>query len=120
MSFPLFLDEDVAVRLATLLRRLDCDVLTTRDAGRANQKLTDDDQLAFASSDGRAIFTHDVSDYSNIAKAWAEAGRAHSGIIVSERAEPIELRDRLLVLFDDYADGIPNLFLRLPRLSGFL
>jgi hypothetical protein len=116
LSFPLYLDEDVSIELGALLHQLDCDVLTTRDAGRANQKLSDEDQLAFASANGRAIFTHDYVDYEIISKSWSESGRDHFGIIVSERTGPRELRDRMLQLFDDFPEGIPNLFLRLPKL----
>ena len=61
--------------LADLLERDGYDVLTTQAAGRAAQRIPDPDQLAFATSLGRAIFTHDTKDYQRIAREWAAEGR---------------------------------------------
>lgn len=53
----LYADEDFPFPVVVRLRQLGHDVITTRDAGRANQGIADADQLAFAKSLGRAIVT---------------------------------------------------------------
>lgn len=115
MSFPLYLDEQVDVELATLLRRSDHDVLTTVEAGRANKSVSDEEQLAFATSAGRAILTHNVRDFEPLGRIWSRQGRPHAGIIVSELRPARELYEGLRLLFEWYPDGIGDFVLRLPR-----
>ena len=60
MTAPrLYLDEDVDPLLARILADRGFDVLTTRDARRIAAR--DEDQLAFAAREGRAILTHNVA-----------------------------------------------------------
>lgn len=53
----LYADEDFPYPVVEHLRQLGHDVVTTLDAGRANQGAKDADQLAFALSHGRALLT---------------------------------------------------------------
>jgi predicted nuclease of predicted toxin-antitoxin system len=115
LSFRLYLDEHIDPLLATLLQQLGHDVLTTVQAH--NRGKPDEEQLAFAATNGRAIFTYDIEDYHRIATAWSLISRPHSGVITGRQRSPYELRDRFLLLFDDYPDGIPNLVVGLPRLT---
>jgi predicted nuclease of predicted toxin-antitoxin system len=94
----LYLDEDVDVLLAKLLRSREYDVLTTRDAGQ--NRRSDPEQLAFAVSQGRAIVTHNRDDYAELARAYAEAGQQHFGIILAARRSPYAIAQRLLVILD--------------------
>ena len=57
----LYADEDFPFPVVERLRQLGHDVLTTLEAGRANQRVSDADQLAFATSLGRAGLTRDPS-----------------------------------------------------------
>ena len=118
MSFPLYLDEHIDPLLAEMLSADGCDVLCARDAGRANRSISDEDQLAFAASHGRAILTHDVSDFFLLAQAWANAGEHHAGIIVSDQRPAWDLRPRIRVLFDLYPGGIADIYLHLPRVPA--
>ena len=56
-----YLDEDVSVLVADLLRSRKYDALTTLEAG--NVRLSDAEQLAFATSRGLAILTHNRDDF---------------------------------------------------------
>jgi hypothetical protein len=114
VSFPLYLDEDVDVELAELLRADGYDVLTTVEAGRAARGLSDESQLEFATQRGRAIFTHNVRDFLPIAGEWAAQQRAHAGIIVTGRRPLSVLREGLRFFQTNYPDGIGNLCLRPP------
>ncbi len=43
--------------------------------------LPDDEILAAATDDGRALVTENVKDFDRIVRAWAVAGRHHAGVI---------------------------------------
>lgn len=59
------------------LRKLGHDVLTSMDAGQANQGIPDDQVIAFATKQNRAVLTFDRRDF---AKEHARSS-AHAGII---------------------------------------
>lgn len=116
MSFPLYFDEHVPRVLAAMLIAAGHDVLTTQQAG--NRGADDESQLEFATSVRRAMYTHDVGDFYEIAEAWAASGRGHCGIVIGGNFPLPVLRDRILVLFDLYPDGIDGLTLHLPPLPA--
>jgi hypothetical protein len=80
---PLFTDEHIDIRLALALARRGFDVLSCQEAGRANQRISDEDQLAFAASKGRALLTFNTVDFIMLDIEWKRIGRRHAGIIVS-------------------------------------
>jgi hypothetical protein len=73
----LYADEDFPFPVAERLRQLGHDVLTTLEAGRANQGSADTDQLAFAASVGRSILTRNRRHYIPLHRRTAH----HAGII---------------------------------------
>jgi hypothetical protein len=78
---PLFLDEDSMDRaLVGGLRAQGIDVVTVLEAGRLG--LPDDEQLSFATSQGRAIYTSNVGDFARIHAGWLRTGRHHAGLIL--------------------------------------
>jgi hypothetical protein len=89
----LYLDEHIHLTLAVLLQARGIDCLTTRDAG--NLSLSDEEQLAFATSQARAILTFNHRDYLCLAKQWHDLGRSHAGIILSKELAMPELIHRL-------------------------
>lgn len=84
LGVRLFTDEMITPRLAIELQRQGYDVLSCRAAGRASQKISDADQLAYATGQGRAVYTFNATDFDRIDREWNAAGRPHAGIIVSE------------------------------------
>ena len=94
----LFLDEDVDILVARLLRARAFGVLTTVEAGRRGRD--DEAQLAFAAASGYAIVTHNRADYENIARMYLAENRRHAGIIVAVRNPPHEIVRRLLRILD--------------------
>lgn len=44
--------------------------------------LDDTDLLELATSEGRILVTHNVRDFPDILRAWAEAGRDHAGCVI--------------------------------------
>jgi predicted nuclease of predicted toxin-antitoxin system len=79
----LYFDRHIMTRLAVDLRGRGYDVLTTEDAG--NDTATDEEQLAFATAERRAILTFNVRNFAPLHDAWQAAERPHAGIIVSQQ-----------------------------------
>jgi len=79
----LFLDEDVPEAVAVSLKLRGYDVVTTRQAGRRG--LTDAQQLDFAHSQGRLLFTHNVADFTKLHVEFLRKGREHSGILLARQ-----------------------------------
>lgn len=69
-NFPLLAVEE--------LRRLGHDVLTVLEAGKANQSITDEDVLAFAKVNNRAVLTLNRKHFIRLHQQVPE----HAGIIV--------------------------------------
>ena len=82
-GIPLFTDEHIDARLAPALARRGFDALSCQGAGRANQRISDEDQLAYATAQGRAILTFNMVDFIALDAEWKRDGRRHAGIIVS-------------------------------------
>jgi hypothetical protein len=85
----LYTDEMIDIRLARTLRALGYDVVSCQEAGRSNQKISDDAQLDYAATAGRAIFTFNFIDYLQLDTEWKSAGRRHAGIIVSAELQDL-------------------------------
>lgn len=57
MRFRFYANENLTAELVETLRQLGHDVLTSYEAGNANQRVPDAQVLATATADGRAILT---------------------------------------------------------------
>lgn len=80
----LYVDEDAAQHAVVEgLRNHGVDVLTILDANMT--EATDQEQLDFAASQGRAIYTLNVDDFCRLHSEMISAGREHAGIIVIPR-----------------------------------
>lgn len=62
------------------LRANGIDVISAAEAGRLG--LPDEEQLSFATSEGRALYTCNVRDFPRLNSQWLRAGMHHAGIIV--------------------------------------
>ena len=94
----LYLDEDVDVLVAELVRAHGFDATTTQDAGQSGN--SDPAQLAYAVSQHRTIVTHNRGDFGRLAGEYASRGETHYGIILAVRSSPFELRRRLLLILN--------------------
>lgn len=73
-----YADENFHGEAVRELRKLGHDVLTVREAGQADKKITDAEVLAFGSGLGRAVLTHNRRDFLTLHTDSSE----HHGIIV--------------------------------------
>ena len=104
----LYLDEDAQRNsLIRALRARQFDVLTASEAGQVG--VSDAEQLAFASSQDRAIFTFNRGDFVRLHVDYLRQNRSHAGIIVSDQLEIGIVIRRLLKLLDARsAEDLPN------------
>lgn len=107
LFIEIYLDEDVDVLIAELLRSHGFVALTARDAGMRGQG--DDVHLEYAVAQSKAVLTHNRVDFENLAKDYVATGRTHYGIILAGRRSPYEVVRRLLILLDSVtADEMQN------------
>jgi len=74
----LYSNENVARAIVVQLRELSHDVLTSHEAGNANQQISDEEVLEFACSDNRAVLTNNRLDFLRLHRS----GDSHCGIVV--------------------------------------
>lgn len=95
----LYLDEDAqrtSLVRALCARRVD--VLTANEAGKVG--ISDAEQLAFAASQKRTVFTFNRGDFAKLHAEYLQHGPDHAGIIVSDQLEISVVIRRLLRLLD--------------------
>lgn len=80
------------------MRLRNFDAVSAHELGRWG--LTDEEQLAFAVSEKRALFTYNSPDYIRIHLDWLRANRQHYGVIVSDQIPIGETIRRLLNLLN--------------------
>jgi predicted nuclease of predicted toxin-antitoxin system len=73
----LYADEQFPKRVVEYLRALGHDVLTVQEAGKANLKIPDEEVLAFAVNDERAVLTLNRDDFFRLHRLQPD----HCGII---------------------------------------
>jgi predicted nuclease of predicted toxin-antitoxin system len=102
----LYLERHIMTRLVVDLDWHGFDVRTTEDAGM--DTAPDEDQLAFATAEGRSILTYNIRDFAPLHKQWLAAGRPHGGIIVSRQMawrQYGQLLERILRLLNHFSAG---------------
>ena len=107
LFIELYLDADVDVLVADLIRARGFTAITTRDAGNLNKD--DDEQLAYAVENQLAYVTHNRADFEARALEYFASGKSHYGIIIAVRRPPREIVRRLLVILNKVtADEMVN------------
>lgn len=82
----LYLDEDVSVLVASLLRVRGFYVTTARDEGMLRRD--DPQQLSYAVAHGRCLFTHNRVHYERLHSDYLAGNDRHFGIIIGSRRKP--------------------------------
>jgi len=98
LFIDLYLDEDVDVLIADLLRARGFKATTTQEAGQLGN--SDESQLAYAVNRQKAFFTHNRTDIERIAEEYFATGKEHHGIIIGVRRRPYEIARRLLAILN--------------------
>lgn len=98
LFIALYLDEDVDILVAHLLRARGYKATTTVDAGMLGA--SDDEQLETAASRQLTLLTHNRVDFEEQIRKYFAAGKSHAGIIIATRHSPQEIVRRLLIILD--------------------
>ena len=107
LFIELYLDEDVHVLVADLVRSYGFSALTARDADMLG--CDDATQLAYAARHDKALLTHNRVDFEQLARAYIQQGTAHAGIIIAVRRSPYAIGRRAARLLDHVtADEMRN------------
>ncbi len=107
LFIELYLDEDVDVLIADLLKAYGFSALTTRDADQIQN--TDADQLAYAAMRQKTLLTHNRVHFELLAKLYFEKNKTHWGIIIAVRRSSYEMVQRLLNILNRVtADEMKN------------
>lgn len=93
-----YLDEDVSVLVADLLRARGFQAVTTRDVGQLGQ--TDAAQLEYATNQGMVFLTHNRVDFEALHRQYLADGNFHWGVIVAARRRPYQILANLLRLLN--------------------
>ena len=101
LFIALYLDEDVDIVIAAMLRARGFQVTTTLAEG--NLGANDDDQLAYAAGKQMVLLTHNRQDFEKLFQAYASSRRSHSGVIVAIRRPAREIVRRLIVILNRVA-----------------
>jgi len=101
LFIELYLDEDVDVQVAELLRSRGFEVFTTQEVNLLSA--SDADQLSYAVQQGKAIVTHNRVHFEVLAKEYVAQGRFHYGIIIATRRQAHKLVRRLLQILNHVA-----------------
>ena len=94
----LYLNEHLSPRLAEQLRQYGFDVTSTLELGMG--EADDDEQLAYAVSEQRAIVTFNHKDFAVRHERYVAEGKEHWGIVLSTEETIDVLRRRLLRLLN--------------------
>jgi len=107
LFIELYLDEDVDVLIADLLRARGFQAMTTQEVGQLGN--SDEEQLAYAVNQQKTFFTHNRIDFERIAEEYLATSREHHGIIIGVRRQPYEIARRLLAILNNLtADEMKN------------
>jgi predicted nuclease of predicted toxin-antitoxin system len=75
-----------------ILRDIGHDVLTSKDAGNANQAIPDEDVLAFARAEKRLLLTFNYQDFKRLHRVSPQ----HAGIVIcTEDRDSLALAQRI-------------------------
>lgn len=99
LFIELYLDEDVDVLIADLIRARGFSATTTVEVGQRHNN--DDAQLAYAIANDKTFVTHNRADFEDRAQRYFAAGHSHPGIIIAVRRSPYEIAQRLLIILNN-------------------
>jgi predicted nuclease of predicted toxin-antitoxin system len=91
-----YADENFELPVVKKLREKGYDVLTALEAGNANQGIPDEEVLAFAIAESRAVITLNYNDFKNLHKR----DNNHRGIVICISTRRKEDRDNLVDRID--------------------
>ena len=98
LFIELYIDEDVDVLIADLVRARGFQAVTTRQELQAGKD--DAEQLAYAVGKKKTVLTHNRADFEALDQQYFTTKQLHCGIIIAGRRSPYEIVRRLLTILN--------------------
>lgn len=112
MSARLYANENFHLGVVEILRTLGHDVLTTSEAGQANRKIPDEQVVAFAMGQSRAVLTFNRRHFIRLHK---ELNGEHCGIIACKMDADLEALARRIDAAITEAGSLAGKLVRIQR-----
>lgn len=93
-----YLDEDVSMLVADLIRARGFVIKTTQESGQGGR--SDEEQLKYAVSRKATLVTHNRADFEFLARQYFDSGLKHYGLVIAVQRSAPEIARRLLVILD--------------------
>lgn len=104
-------NENFPIEMVNLLRGRGYDVLTSYEAGQANQKIPDDEVLMYATKAGRIVITENRQDFINLHFTTSN----HAGIVICKADR--DYAGKVQVLHDFFTQDKQRMDNRLLRVT---
>lgn len=88
-EIKLYLDEDISPIVAVVLRSRRYDAVSAYEVEM--QGKTDEEQLDYASQNGRTLLTFNAGHFATLAKEFYQRGKDHFGIVISKKTNLSEM-----------------------------
>jgi predicted nuclease of predicted toxin-antitoxin system len=102
----LYLDEDISLKVSGMLRKKGLDVVSAHET--VMLEATDDEQLAFAAGEGRAMVTRNRDDFITLTVQFFHDLKPHRGLIIVPHTIPGSEFSRLAALLMKHAIEHPQ------------
>ncbi|MBL1208686.1 DUF5615 family PIN-like protein [Geminocystis sp. GBBB08] len=107
LFIELYLDEDVNVLVADLIRARGFSITTVRDEEMLQK--TDPEQLSYCVNQKKTLVTHNRADFEKLVQEYFKLNQTHYGVIIAVRHPPQEIARRLLKIVNHLtADEMRN------------
>ncbi len=84
MTIAYYCDEDIMrKRLIGALRSRGLDVVSPSEVGMVHHP--DEEHLAFATQQGRVLYSFNVGDFCRLHDQWLQLGKSHAGIMLAHQ-----------------------------------
>jgi predicted nuclease of predicted toxin-antitoxin system len=103
-----YLDANLSRRIAERLRQKGWDATSAHEVG--NPELSDAEQLAYATAEGRGLVTKDIEDFTKLSRNAVASQKPHAGIILCPRSllgsEIVTIAERLITIAERFPEGL--------------
>ena len=83
-----YLDADLSWRIARIARNFSVDVMSANEVDM--RTATDEEQLAYASEQGRCVVTNNRDDFMELDRPWQTEQSEHAGILITADSLPTD------------------------------
>lgn len=102
----LYLDEDISPKVSEILRKKGVDAVSAHEVGML--EASDDEQLAFAAAQGRAMVTRNRDDFITLTVQFFNDHKPHQGLIIVPHTVPGSGFSKLATLLMKHCEARPR------------